>query len=677
MPRIPQYGAPQVGPVQTTGARFRAADNDGGAAGAIGRGLQQAGGAMSDYAQAQFQIEETLAKTNADNLYLTAHSAASTAVADYKTKAGKLALDARPTVDKSLDDAINGVLGQADPRTKRFLEPQLARLRQSAVTDVASYAVGQAKVYAQETGKAKLGNFIESAVATSDPSARSEFIASAKAQARANAEMAGLGDPEIIASEERKAVSTAHGAIVNRYLADKDIDMASAYFEAHKENLSAGDEASLSASLAGPMQKRWAEQQFTAIAALPTIGGDPGKGGSGTPVADGGAVIKALFPQARITSTYRPKDHPLTKANPGTWHNKSHAAVDTSPIPGMTFDQYVKGVEGAGYTVIEAKNEVGKGRSKHATGDHWHIVLGQGGGGAVSPSARRWDMQDVTQRIYTQAEKQGWSLEQRDAVLDAAKDRIGFDEQLKARQEQDADRAASDWVLKQGAGFTDLSQMPASIRGSLSPDAARSYMGVAKSNAKPVEAVANGATATSLELLRILEPEKFAKEPLGKYAGTVTRAEMQGLLVEQAKIVKGDPDKSIRSKVASTISTFGVEDGLTGSKEQDRQKRVAVQKIMEGEVQAVTGGKRNPTDDELYRAYQSATRDVTFTVNTTFAGIPTGQAQRTKSRYDLGAGDIPDNIRQRIERGYQNQMGRKPTDDELATAYRNGKGRYW
>lgn len=672
MPRIPQYGAPQVGPVQTTGARFRAADNDGGAAGAIGRGLQQAGGVMSDYAQAQVQIEETLAKTNADNLYLTAQSAASAALAEFKTKPGKLALDARPTVDKSLDDAVNGVLAQADPRTKRFLEPQLARLRSAAGNDIASYSIGQAKVYEQETGKAKLGNFIESAVASDDPAQRSEFIASAKAQARANAEMAGLGDPEILASEERRAVSTAHGAIVNRYLADKDIDLASAYFEAHKDNLSAGDEASLSASLAGPMQKRWAEQQFTAIAALPAIGGEPGKGGSGTPVADGGAVIKALFPQARITSTYRSKDHPLTKANPGTWHNKSKAAVDTAPIPGMTFDQYVKGVEGAGYTVIEAINEAGKGRSKHATGDHWHIVLGEGGGGAVSPSARRWDMQDITQRIYAQAEKQGWSLEQRDAVLGAAKDRIGFDEQLKARQEQDADRAASEWVLKQGAGFTDLSQMPANIRGNLSPDAARSYMGVAKSNAKPVEAVANGAAATSLELLRIRDPEKFAKEPLGKYAGSVTRAEMQGLLVEQAKMNKGDPDADIRAKVAATIGTYDTPDLGFGDKDTGPVKRVRVQKLMERELIAATGGKRKPTETELYQAFISATKEVVIPHKSFLGGV----SDKKFRRYEIEAENIPPNVRWQIEDAYKRQFGvTEVPEDEVAEAYQAMKAR--
>ena len=209
------------------------------------------------------------------------------------------------------------------------------------------------------------------------------------------------------------------------------------------------------------------------------------------------------------------------------------------------------------------------------------------------------------------------------------------------------------------------------------PDAARSYIGVAKSNSKPVEAVANGSAATTLELMRIMEPEKFAATPLGKFAGQVTRAEMQGLLVEQAKIIKGDPDKSIRSKVASTISTFGVEDGLAGNKEEDRKKRVSVQKIMESEIQSVTGGKRNPTDDELYRAYQSATRDVTFTVNRSFAGIPTGQGQRTKPRYELESSDVPENIRQRIVAGWQKTYGTAPNDEQIGTAYRNGKGRFW
>lgn len=680
MPRIPQYGSPTVGPVQTTSARFRPADNNGGAAGAVARGLQKIGQVGADAAQVQAKIEDDLARTNADNLYLSASTAANGAVNDLKTKMGKGALDHRPIAGKAVEDALASTLAQADQRTRRYLEPQLARLRMSADNEMSSYAIQQSRVYQQETGKAKVENAIQMAVSSDDPAKRAGFIKEIRDQTRVNLDLAGLTDPDIVEAEERKAVSGAHAAVAQRYMSANDFDMADAYYQANKGDMTVGDQASLSASLAAPMLKRWAEQKFTALTALPSVGAEPGKGGSGNPVADGGAAIKALFPGVAITSTYRASDHPLSKANPKSWHTKSHAAVDIKPIAGMTFDQYVKQVEGAGYTVLEAINEVGVGRSKHATGDHWHIVLGKGGGAGLAPGARRWDLEAVTQGIYSQAEKEGWSIEQRDAVLDIAKDHISLADQMQRRRWEDADWAASEWVNKQGAGFTDISQMPAAIRNSLHPDAARQYTDAAKSNAKPKSVPANSATSTSLELLRILEPEKFAATPLGKYAGQVTPAEMQGLLVEQAKIIKGDPDKSIRSKVASTINTFGVDDGLTGQdddKGTKRRQRVAVQKIMESEINALTGGKRNPTDDELYRAYQSATRDVTFTVNRTFAGIPTGQAQRTKRRFELEASDVPDNIRQRIVAGWKKTYGGDPTDEQIATAYQNGKGRFW
>lgn len=108
--------------------------------------------------------------------------------------------------------------------------------------------------------------------------------------------------------------------------------------------------------------------------------------GKGKPVPDGGAVVSQLFPSARITSTYRSPNHSLSKANPRSWHTKSHAAVDVAPIKGMTFSQYVQRIKDAGYTIIEAKNEVGAGRAKWATGDHWHVVIGQGDGEDGNPT---------------------------------------------------------------------------------------------------------------------------------------------------------------------------------------------------------------------------------------------------------------------------------------------------
>lgn len=106
------------------------------------------------------------------------------------------------------------------------------------------------------------------------------------------------------------------------------------------------------------------------------------------PVADGGAIIRSIFGDtARITSTRRGPNDALTQANPRSWHARSNAAVDIAPIPGMTFEQARSAIEAQGFTLIEALNETGSGRSRHATGDHWHFVIGTGGTPASAASA--------------------------------------------------------------------------------------------------------------------------------------------------------------------------------------------------------------------------------------------------------------------------------------------------
>ena len=681
MPRIPQYGSPTVGPVQTTSARFRPADNNGGAAGAVARGLQKMGQVGADAAQVQAKIEDDLARTNADNLYLSASTAANGAVNDLKTKMGKGALDHRPIAGKAVEDALASTLAQADQRTRRYLEPQLARLRMSADNEMSSYAIQQSRVYQQETGKAKVENAFQMAVSSDDPAKRAGFIQEIRDQTRVNLDLAGLTDPDIVEAEERKAVSGAHAAVAQRYMSANDFDMADAYYQANKGDMTVGDQASLSASLAAPMLKRWAEQKFTALTALPSVDAEPGKGGSGNPVADGGAAIKALFPGVAITSTYRAPDHPLSKANPKSWHTKSHAAVDIKPIAGMTFDQYVKQVEGAGYTVLEAINEVGAGRSKHATGDHWHIVLGKGGGSGQAPGARRWDLEAVTQGIYSQAEKEGWSIEQRDAVLDVAKDRISLDEQMKRRNEEDADRSASEWVLKQGAGFTDISQMPPSIRNALSPDAARSYIGVAKSNAKPVEPPANSRSAMELHVIQQGMPDAFLKLNLGKYVGKITSAELDSAVTDQARLRGPGGDKVIqtRSAISTAIGVYTDRDPAMAKllDKKDRPESFArVSKDMEQYLVSITGGKREPTGQEMDAAWKRAIMPVAVSSSSMFGGgssqVPRFQAG---DRYQVA---VPIVVRERIIREWRDAHGGEmPPNGVIGDLYIQGKGKLW
>lgn len=88
-------------------------------------------------------------------------------------------------------------------------------------------------------------------------------------------------------------------------------------------------------------------------------------------------LVKSLFPTARVTSTKRSPTSVLGRKNPRSYHNIGRA-IDIAPIPGINFKDYVNSLKNAGLDVVEAIEEVGKGRSKHATGDHWHVAYATG-----------------------------------------------------------------------------------------------------------------------------------------------------------------------------------------------------------------------------------------------------------------------------------------------------------
>lgn len=90
------------------------------------------------------------------------------------------------------------------------------------------------------------------------------------------------------------------------------------------------------------------------------------------------ASLKEIVPSAVQTSGARAESHPLSIKNPESYHSVKNGgrAIDVAPIKGMTFQEYVGRWRQAGYEVVEAIEEVGDKRSPHATGDHWHIALG-------------------------------------------------------------------------------------------------------------------------------------------------------------------------------------------------------------------------------------------------------------------------------------------------------------
>lgn len=105
-------------------------------------------------------------------------------------------------------------------------------------------------------------------------------------------------------------------------------------------------------------------------------GREPSRVEPSQPVSDGSAIVQGLFPEARITQVRRDPNSALGRANPSSYHNRTAAAVDVAPIPGMTFDQFIGRIRDAGHSIIESRDEVAN-PSSHATGPHWHVVIGR------------------------------------------------------------------------------------------------------------------------------------------------------------------------------------------------------------------------------------------------------------------------------------------------------------
>lgn len=93
------------------------------------------------------------------------------------------------------------------------------------------------------------------------------------------------------------------------------------------------------------------------------------------PVPNAAAVLKSVIPNARVTSGKRGPNDPLTKANPRSFHTTG-AAVDIAPIPSMTFEQVAAKLRAQGFSVHPDSRDEVKNPSGHATGPHWHFVIG-------------------------------------------------------------------------------------------------------------------------------------------------------------------------------------------------------------------------------------------------------------------------------------------------------------
>lgn len=693
MARIATYGGAKVGPVETTGARFRAPDM-GGAGEAIGKGLQQLGGQLGDIADDQ-------AKTRADDLLLQYESKARAIRADLKSKQNKDALDALPSARSGLQQLYDDTLAGADQVTRNRLQGRLDQYHGLYDADVGDYASAQERSYKETVGEARLVNFGENAIEHWDkPELSTQFIESGKAQIRENLSARGISDPEIVGAEEREYVSSIRSGVVDNLVSAERYEEAMGYIESHAGDLTAKDELQLRQRLKGPMDLRQAD--IDAMSNAPGFSPRP----DGKPAEAAGSMFGAIIgleggtgkngqfltsPKGAIgPAQVMPKTAPEAAKLAGlAWDEKKYrsdpvynkaigeayfkkqlqtfgdpdlAAAAYNAGPGAVRKALAKGGDPISHLPQETRDYVAGFRKRTA--------------GGAEQQASRWDKEGWFGNIDAKADAEGWTFERRERAKERADRQIARDEQLLSRREAAADRQADEFILSRGEAFLDPSQIPRNVWSSMSTTARSQAINAAKANGKAKEPEANGMTIIGLHALQYSDPDSFAKLDLSRYVGQVTRAELDGLVSEKARLIGNGGPKvvSARSNISSEIRRrtsmdVDLKKALDPKKNPGNYSRLSAS--METYISRATEGKRDPTDKELDAAFAAATRRVFVDgdddAQPAFSVAP-GSGKITQSA-------IPRVAYDRIRDTYRQRYGKYPDEGTIGRVYRENAGK--
>ncbi len=690
MPRVRVYDANQVAPADVTGARFRPADVAAGGL-AIAQGVTNLGRSAAEFAEAQdeinFQFDDTESRKAAQRYQV----GAAKILSEFQLEQGSNAYSKRTATDEALAKLRDETIGSTtNDRMRRMTEDRIAGLYGADTVKIGEHATRQLRVEQEGTLKSQVVLSGEDAAANWDrPDLMSAHIDTMKAAVADLGALSGWS-ADTIKLETSNAVSSVHKDVVNRMLADDDIDAAQVYLEAHAGEINANDELALRGAMKEPLLTRQAQGDFdAAIGTIPVPEGASTK--DAAPTGTSLEAMVAVTAQSESGNRERDASGRLITSKAGAL-GKMQVMPGTNTDPGFGVKPAKDNSDaertrvGRDYLAAMLKrygNDPAKAWAAYnagpgavdaaiAGGGDWLSRLpGETqayvkknvaaiGGGGPQQSARTWDKSAVYAQIDTLADKQGWSPERRERAKLWADKEIARDEQLKARDEDAAERDASEWVLK-NPNFTDLSQMPANIRDRLSPEARLRYMDAGKRNAKPVEVPANGAEALALSMLSIYSPEEFKSMPLGQYAGKVTRAELEALATKQAKMRTEAPkDQHLRSGITGAIE-WGQKYG--GFEKFSDEQRVAIYGVMESDAkQLLQHGAKALTEEDYVKLFKRATREIPTT--TWYGG------SSSKPLYDMNAGNIPDATRKKIVDTYKKTFGREPTDDQVADYWR-------
>lgn len=680
MPRVPSYQPNQVGPVQTTGQRFNAPATAGGL-GLLAEGM--AGAARM--AQRNDQLQAVADETEARQSALAFQQAAAPIVAEAKLAKGSNVGAAYKAADEQLlqlrdklaKDASNGRAREAFlPVANSYLTDYKAQLAQHEVIETRAVALDTLQAQADQSAQ-------DTVKAWNTPDVAEKHLLTGMSVITRKAEMEGRTG-ELLDSDLREYRSGTRKAAFGHLVSEGEWDMAIAYQAAHEDEFTAEDSTAIAATLRTIKQNR---QAFAdSDAAL----------GQGVPTSDipTGGRFAMPVKAGKVTSAFgasrgRTSHNGVDWAAPEGSDVRPMAAgevvrVDSDPRSG----KFIVVDHGDGTTTsyshlgrqdvkvgdkVSASTSLGVvGMTGHTTGPHVHVVARQNGK-AVDPvsllgkgavGGGRQTRKAMDQRAaYSWIDAQPWSLERKQLAKDGVDRQIGDQDQMQAREERQADREASEIVLRLGDRFTSVDMLPPGLLDRMSPDAAQSYVRSAAQNSAPREVPANGGEYLRLSRLAQQYPEQFGQINLGEFVGRVTPGELVRLSDDQGRIIRKGSDEpnagevNMRSQIEGTISSF-VPFAIT------KGDKIRVHDSMAAYLRTLTAGKRQATPGELRDALNASIRTITVER----PGTLWGTNKSDKRAFDITIGDIPESERNQA-RGALMRNGQEVTDDAVISLY--------
>ncbi len=651
--RVPVYNPNQVGFAQTTQARIRPADNDGGVGGAIGAGLQSLGQAGNQMAQAQEALDAEFDDTQSRKLALELGTQTAGLKSEFQTLAGGNAVAARTQTEEAIDKLREEALAKASsPRMKALLAERLTGMIAADKSEILGHTLREAKADRIDTFKGQEAHFAEQALSTDDPVLRGDYIATGIAARRDRLRESGVTGKEAIDAEILSYTDGIHADAVDRMLAtpDPDLDLVSAYAAAHEDEMKGKTFTGIMKDLQSPLQEREDYTDYVGV----TVGmdaapegdvkpGKPGKTVSSAPhvTAVAGELSKAGFSPAVVSGFMGNFEVEGGYGGARGDGGKAAGIAQWHPDRQATFKRIIgKSVgsashaEQARFVAWEMKNPAQAGMSiagrdailnartpgeaaalidKHyerSSGQHRQARVDAANrhGGGTDNEPRQRDKAKVYDAIEG---RDDWTYEKKERVKKIADREIARDEGLLARERSKADEEATTVVTGLGDKFTSINQIPRSIRDKLSPADLESYTKAAVANSQPKEPPANGSVSTTLNLTRISDPATFMKENLGKYQGQMTRAELDTLLQQQATMrrdaAKPKAGQDVREGIVSAISWGKKYGGVSLGDTELPKVYDTMEAILKLAIEK-NGGK--VTDTDYQNAFRTATRSV-------------------------------------------------------------------